>query len=147
MTPFPVPSKIVTHLIRATKFRKIEWISMDTLKGCLKNRRLSLRDVTPIHIFLEHLQEDKFIFECFNTYITCFYNTIYIFSKSKYSSVFRLDMMSTEESTPKWSQLKTNPSLLLRLRNAIVITNNHTSNCDKLLYALSTSSIASSCVV
>lgn len=141
MTKLIFSSKIIINLIELTKANKCDWISMGILKQHLRKEGLSLSDIAYLHTYLKHLQKDRFIFECDDTYITYYLDDIYILSKNKYSYDYRLDTMSMEGADPKWSKIHNGTAPLLRLRNAVVLTNN-TDDCENLIAAISSNCTA-----
>lgn len=136
-----IPSKRVVELIKNTTTYNCDWINLSTFKEYLLQKELSLKDVSVLHAFLVHLQNERFIFECKDTYITYFQEEIFILSKSKYSFDYRLDCYELTANTLNWEEIRTSISLLLRLRNAIVITNSN-DDCDALFESISLQSFA-----
>lgn len=115
-------SKIVLYMIEITKQKKCDWIRIDILKDYLRTIQMSLNDIEYLHNYLKYLQTERFIFDCRYTYITVYNKTIYAFSKNKYSYNYRLDVFSLQSSTSTWNKISSTVNLLLRLRNAITIT-------------------------
>ncbi len=135
--------KIILNLIELTKFKKCDWIRIDALKKHLRKVGISLNDIDYLHSYLKYLQDDRFIFDCESTYVTVFENIIYVFSRNKYSYDYRLDMFSIDGTLSNWEKLNSNISLLLRLRNAIIITDFDKKNdYDSFLASISQCSSA-----
>ena len=84
--------------------------------------------------YLRHfLQENKFLFDCSDTYFSIYNGSLYILSKNLSEFEFRFDFYNLSEKDAKWQQLEAPISLLLRFKNAIVLTNSDTNEeCEKV---------------
>lgn len=136
---YSTSSKII-DLIKCTKAYEINWVNMAYLKSYLKRDDIKLNDITNLRSLLLHLQKERFIFDCNNTYIVNDENYIYVFSKSKYSENYRLDLCSLNNvgSSSQWKRVMVPINWLLRLRNAIEITNeDDDSECSEFLASIS----------
>ena len=142
MTDKLSPARKVFRIIDSTKSLSLNWINLSKLKDYLRSRDLSLAEIPLLHSFLIYLQSERFIFDCTETYVTFFQNEIIIFSKSKYSFGYRLDSFTINLSNSKWQRININLSLLLRLRNAIVVTDNSEDNIEGFLHTISANSLA-----
>ncbi len=118
-------SKIILYMIEITKQKKCDWIRIDVLKDYLRTIDMSLNDIEYLHSYLRFLQTERFIFDCRYTYVTVYNRVIYAFSKNKYSYNYRLDILSFDSSKSSWNKISSTKNLLLRLRNAITITDDN----------------------
>lgn len=141
MIGFSFSSNVLHNLIEITKNNKCDWIRISILKTYLRNKELSMSDIPCLHLFLKYLQKDRFLFDCMESYITHYQKIIYVLSKSKYTYEYRVDILSMDEGSSNWYKLNSSSSAILRLRNAVVVTNEN-DDCEKFI-----SSISSNCVV
>lgn len=142
MTDTLLPARKVSSIIDSTKSLSLNWINMSKLKDYLRSRDLSLAEIPSLHSFLKYLQAERFIFECTDTYVSFYQNEIIVLSKSKYSFGYRLDSFATNLFDPKWQRININLSLLLRLRNAIVVTDSNEDDVEGFLNTISSYCLA-----
>ena len=74
-------------LVDATKNANINWVNVEFLKAYLRKNEMSLNANQVLHEYLVHLQKDKFIFDCSETYLSLFENTLFAFAKGKYRQI------------------------------------------------------------
>lgn len=139
MSEISVSLNNVIDLINNTKTKKLGWLNLAVLKEYLRNIDVSLNEIDQLHKFLLHLQKDKFIFNCINTYVTVFNEKLYILSQSKYSLIYRLDVLDLNNNNALWKRNAVPSRLLLRLRNTILLTNNEDlpEECSEFLDTIS----------
>ncbi|MBQ7505297.1 MAG: hypothetical protein IJT79_08290 [Ruminococcus sp.] len=131
------------NLFEATKSNQCDWIRIETLKKYLKQENLSLDSINYFKLFLKHLQQKLFIFDCENSYTTVFENQMFVLSKNKFSFDYRLDYLAIENDEPVWKEEKVINSILLRLRNAILVTDfGENNDYQRFIEAISSSNIA-----
>ena len=128
-------SKKISNIIADTVSLEIKWTRMDNLKSDLKEQGLTLNDIPYIHSYLELLQNNLFIFDCENTYLSVYENELIVFSQSKFSHEYRLDLLNLIEEC-NWKQMRTNIYVFLRLRNAILLTDERLNNSKQLMQHL-----------
>lgn len=126
-------------IVDATKNGELDWINMEALKSFLRAADNSLNSIQRLHEYLMHLQKDLFIFDCTNTYLTIFNNTLFAFSKSKHSFSYRMDNLELTDSSIEWKKMNVPTTMLLRLRNIIelIILPTTEDSCATLLTAIS----------
>lgn len=126
-------------LVELTKTKNIDWINVEVLKAFLRKNDQSLNTIQSLHEYLVHLQNDKFIFDCSDTYLAVFENVMFSFAKGKYSFTYRLDKFNLASSSIEWKKMKVPANMLLRIRNAIDIISTTTDDdmCTDLLAAIS----------
>ena len=135
-------SKKISNIITDTVSLKMKWTRMDNFKDYLKERELSLKDIPYLHSYLETLQSNRFIFDCESTYISVSNDDMIIFSQSKFSHEFRLDVLNLHEIEKCWKTLRTNLYVFLRLRNAILFTDDSLNYSKQLMQHLSLNNFA-----
>lgn len=126
-------------LVDATKDLNILWINVEFLKAYLRKNGKSLNMIQVLHEYLVHLQKERFVFDCSETYLALSENTLFAFAKGKYSFTYRLDVIKYNGEALKWEKTKTPSNMLLRLRNAINIMSTDTDEemCSNLIATIS----------
>lgn len=124
-------------LLNQIKTNSISWTSLDFFKKYLKLKKQSLRDVNIFRLYALYLQENKFLFDCSDTYFSIYNDSLYILSKNLSEFEFRFDVYKLSENDAKWQQIEAPISLLLRFKNAIVLTNSDTTEeCEEVYNVL-----------
>lgn len=126
------------NLIEMTKSFEIVWIKMEYFKSFLANMDKTLTSFNLLHKYLENLQQEKFIFDCSDTYMSIHENEYYIFAKSKISFQYRIDKIELSNIDCGWEKMNIPSNMLLRMRNAIdlIAYDDNESDCEKLISAI-----------
>ncbi len=126
----------IESLLDRIKQNSITWTSLDFLKKYLRENNKSLRDIPVFQLYAVYLQENKFLFDCKNTYFSITNDHLYVLSKDLNDFDFRFDKFNLHKNND-WQQAEAPVSVLLRLKNAIILTNNDSSDeCEKVLSVL-----------
>ncbi len=135
--------KLTDLLVNCTKDEKLNWINMEIFKTFLRDAEKTLNDVDRLNKLLTHFQKDSFIFDCTNTYLAIYDESLFIFSKSKYTFLYRLDHIDLTDPNSDWKSMNVPDNLLLRLRNAIELTLEDTNDemCIELVSSISLGSL------
>ncbi len=135
--------RLIDSLINSTKNNHMQWINMEFLKEYLKRDDISLNVIPKLRDYLLYLQQERFIFDCSSTYLGVNENRFFVLSRSKYSSLYRIDMLELDSECASWREVLTPISSILRLRNVIdVINQDNDSECADLLATISLNSHA-----
>ena len=131
--------KLTDLLVESTKKQSVDWINVEFLKAYLRENGQSLNTIQHLHEYLLHLQKDKFIFDCAETYLVVYNNVLFSFAKGKYSFTYRLDKLDLTSNSFEWDKMKVPSNMLLRVRNAIDIISTQTDDnmCAEFLYTIS----------
>lgn len=130
-------NNVIESLIECIKKCEITWTSMDYIKKYLKQENRSLRNIQTLQLYAIYLQENKFLFDCTNTYLALKNDKIFILAKNLNSFDFRLDIFSPNDSNAEWKKVEAHISILLRLNNAIILTNEDSNDeCKNILNIL-----------
>lgn len=130
-------SELILTLIKETKYNTITWVNMGYLKSYLRRDDLSLNSIQVLKEFLQYLQAQRFIFDCENTYLSKFNDTLIVVSKSKYSDEYRVDSFDFK-SNLGWNRLLCSFGYILRLRNIIEFSyENNEYECSEFLASIS----------
>ncbi len=117
----------IESLVDRIKTKDISWISLDYLKTHLRSNGESLSDINIFQLYVEHLRKDKFVFDCKESYFSLTDTHLYILSKKINELEYRLDKFNY--NTKKiWINNEFSINSLLRLKNAIVLTNTDIGN-------------------
>ena len=117
----------VESLIDRIKSNTINWTSLDYLKTHLRENGESLADVILFQLYVEHLRKDKFVFDCKESYFSLTSTHLYILSKKNNELEYRLDKFNYN-SKKLWVNTESSLSVLLRLKNVILLTNSDTED-------------------
>lgn len=121
----------IEHLLDEIKNNNISWTSLEYFKKYLKSFNMSLRDVDIFQLYALYLQENKFLFDCSDTYFSISDKNLYIFSKNLSEFEFRLDVFDISQTNGGWTHLDAPLNLLLRFKNAITLTKDDTDEICK----------------
>lgn len=130
-------------LVNTTKQSQINWVNVEFLKEYLRENRSNFNTIQVLHEYLVHLQREKFVFDCKETYLTVCENILFAFSKGKHSFTYRLDSVDLMEGRIEWEKYKIPENMLLRIRNTIEFVSRHTDEktCVDLISTISSDNL------
>ena len=124
---------IIEELIQQIKDNAINWTNLDAFKKYIKSNNQSLRDIPILQYYSLFLQSNKFLFDCIDTYFSISDEYLYILSKKQNSLNFRLDRFEIKSENIVEESIDESLEKLLRLKNAITITNDDSSKeCSQI---------------